>query len=142
MTVCDGWDTHSKNFEGLQSELLPMVDQSLSALLDDLDQRGRLEETLVLCLGEFGRTPEDQRQRRARPLGALLDDIRRRRRPAHRPGDRRVGQDRRLSHDRANSPVDIHATMYHALGIEPASASFPTRSAARSPFARATSSGN
>src|SRR4029077_3213263 len=40
MTICDGWDTHSKNFHALQSELLPMVDQSLSALLDDLQQRG------------------------------------------------------------------------------------------------------
>ena len=43
MTVCDGWDTHTKNFEDLESELLPMLDQSLSALLEDLDQRGRLE---------------------------------------------------------------------------------------------------
>src|SRR5258708_31561768 len=58
MTVCDGWDTHSKNFEGLQSELLPMVDQGLSALLDDLDSRGRLDDTLILCLGEFGRSEE------------------------------------------------------------------------------------
>ena len=37
MTICDGWDTHAKNFEALQGELLPMLDQSLSALLEDLD---------------------------------------------------------------------------------------------------------
>ena len=57
MTVCDGWDPHSKNFEGLKDELLPMLDQGLSALLEDLDQRGLLEETLVVVMGEFGRTP-------------------------------------------------------------------------------------
>src|SRR6185436_14252765 len=57
MTICDGWDTHSKNFEALQSELLPMVDQSLSALLEDLRERGLLDQTLVVMMGEFGRTP-------------------------------------------------------------------------------------
>ncbi len=58
MTVCDGWDTHSKNFEALAGELLPMLDQSLSALLDDLAARGTLDETLVIVMGEFGRTPK------------------------------------------------------------------------------------
>src|SRR5207248_4277759 len=57
MTVCDGWDTHSKQFPALENELLPMVDQSLSALIDDLDQRGRLDDTLIVMMGEFGRTP-------------------------------------------------------------------------------------
>ena len=47
-----------ENFEALQTELLPMVDQSVSALLEDLDARGRLNETLVVCQGEFGRTPK------------------------------------------------------------------------------------
>src|SRR5262249_10554587 len=57
MTVCDGWDTHSRNFPALQSELLPMLDQGLSALLEDLDARGLLDQTLVMVMGEFGRTP-------------------------------------------------------------------------------------
>src|SRR5205823_6165104 len=57
MTICDGWDTHSKNFEALQTELLPMVDQILSAFLDDLEQRGLLGQTVVAVLGVFGRTP-------------------------------------------------------------------------------------
>jgi hypothetical protein len=57
MTICDGWDTHSKNFEGLQTELLPMLDQGLSALIEDLEQHGRLKQTLV-AWGEFGRTPK------------------------------------------------------------------------------------
>ena len=63
MTVCDGWDTHSKYFEALQSELLPMVDQSLSALLEDLEQRGLLGQTLVVVMGEFGRTPKINAQK-------------------------------------------------------------------------------
>ncbi|MEX2558587.1 MAG: DUF1501 domain-containing protein, partial [Pirellulales bacterium] len=57
MTRCDGWDTHAKNFEGLKDELLPLVDQGVSALLEDLEGRGLLDETCVLMMGEFGRTP-------------------------------------------------------------------------------------
>src|SRR5262245_15067528 len=58
MTVCDGWDTHSKNFAALQGELLPLLDQGMSALLEDLDSRGLLAQTVVACFGEFGRTPK------------------------------------------------------------------------------------
>lgn len=57
MTKCDGWDTHKKNFECLEKELLPMLDGGLSVLLDDLADRGLLDETLVVTMGEFGRTP-------------------------------------------------------------------------------------
>ena len=52
-----GWDNHNDIFEGLKQHLLPRFDQSFSALVDDLDQRGMLAETLVICLGEFGRAP-------------------------------------------------------------------------------------
>ena len=62
MTLCDGWDLHSKNFEGLKDELLPMLDQGLSALIQDLRQRGLFEETLVVVMGEFGRTPRINKQ--------------------------------------------------------------------------------
>lgn len=51
-----GWDTHKKHFVRF-SEMLPELDQALSALLADLDQKGLLESTIVLCGGEFGRTP-------------------------------------------------------------------------------------
>lgn len=57
MTKCDGWDTHKNNFNCCRDELLPMLDQGLAALLDDLSDRGLLDETLVVCMGEFGRTP-------------------------------------------------------------------------------------
>ncbi|HVX63444.1 MAG TPA: DUF1501 domain-containing protein [Pirellulales bacterium] len=52
-----GWDTHDNNFNRLKDKLLPALDRSWSALLEDLCQRGLLETTVVLCAGEFGRTP-------------------------------------------------------------------------------------
>lgn len=52
-----GWDTHNDIFHALQHHLLPRFDEGLSALIEDLDDRGLLDETLVLCMGEFGRAP-------------------------------------------------------------------------------------
>ena len=52
------WDTHSNHFPRLRNYLLPVFDQSYSALITDLDDRGLLEETLVLCTSEHGRTPQ------------------------------------------------------------------------------------
>ncbi|WP_435021798.1 DUF1501 domain-containing protein [Tundrisphaera sp. TA3] len=52
-----GWDTHSDNFRTLRDRLLPMLDKALSALVLDLESRGLLDETIVVCAGEFGRTP-------------------------------------------------------------------------------------
>jgi hypothetical protein len=52
------WDTHSDSFNRLQRYLLPAFDQALSALLEDLAARGLLDETLVISMGEFGRTPK------------------------------------------------------------------------------------
>src|SRR5262249_55282958 len=51
------WDTHAATEKHLRDELAPVLDQSLSALLEDLDQRGLLQSTVVLVTGEFGRTP-------------------------------------------------------------------------------------
>ena len=54
----NAWDAcHSKNDAYNRDELVPVLDQSLSALVDDLRQRGLLESTIVLVMGEFGRTP-------------------------------------------------------------------------------------
>jgi hypothetical protein len=52
------WDTHANNFTSLKNSLLPPFDRGFSALLEDLAERGLLDETLVVCLGEFGRTPK------------------------------------------------------------------------------------
>jgi hypothetical protein len=51
------WDTHQNNFPHLRERLMPPTDAAMSALLADLDARGMLDDTLVLCMGEFGRTP-------------------------------------------------------------------------------------
>lgn len=52
-----GWDTHKKHFQRMNS-MLPNLDRALSALIADLDARGLLESTIVVCGGEFGRTPQ------------------------------------------------------------------------------------
>ena len=52
-----GWDTHIYNFELLQDRHCPIFDRAFSALIDDMTDRGLLDETLVIAMGEFGRTP-------------------------------------------------------------------------------------
>src|SRR5262249_15604283 len=52
-----GWDTHGDNFRALRDRLLPPLDRALTALIRDLNARGLLDETIVVCAGEFGRTP-------------------------------------------------------------------------------------
>lgn len=119
MTVCDGWDTHSKNFPALKDELLPMVDQSVSALLDDLHQRGLLDQTLVVMMGEFGRTPKINKDGGRDHWGSCQSVL-------LAGGGIRGGQVRGAS-DKIGAyptsdpvdPVDIHATMFHCLGLDP-----------------------
>ncbi len=79
------WDNHNDIFPKLKDRLLPPLDRGVSALLDDLEATGLLSETLVMMLGEFGRTGV-----------LLLRSVRGRRRP-RRPSDRPFRQDRRLS---------------------------------------------
>jgi len=52
------WDTHYNNFSSLRKQLLPQFDRAIAALMDDMHARGLLEETLVVMMGEFGRTPK------------------------------------------------------------------------------------
>ena len=65
----DAWDTHTKNFSILKENKLPHFDQTFTALLDDLDRDGLLDETLVVVMSEMGRTPQDQRHRPAAITG-------------------------------------------------------------------------
>jgi len=58
MGIVQSWDTHVDHFPRLKNNLLPPTDRGVSALLDDLADRGRLEDTLVIVVGEFGRTPQ------------------------------------------------------------------------------------
>lgn len=119
MTRCDGWDTHSGNFAALESELLPMLDQGLSALLEDLDQRGRLGETLVVCQGEFGRTPKINANAGRDHWGDCSTTL-------LAGGGIRGGQvygqsDRQAAFPLSHrvDPADIQATIYQRLGIDP-----------------------
>lgn len=54
----EGWDTHEASFRNLKNFLLPPTDRAVSALIEDLDQRGILDDTLIVMAGEFGRTPK------------------------------------------------------------------------------------
>jgi hypothetical protein len=57
-TPVGSWDTHSRHFRDMKDSLCPTLDQAFAALVADLDQRGLLEQTLVLATAEFGRTPK------------------------------------------------------------------------------------
>lgn len=113
----DHWDTHGNNFNRLKRDLLPPFDRGVSALLRDLDQRGRLDDTLVVMLTDFGRTP--------RVNGGAGRD--------HYPnaysiffagggirGGQVYGSSDRLGaepRDLPTGPADVHATIFQALGI-------------------------
>jgi hypothetical protein len=117
-----GWDTHENNFRHLRNQL-PQLDQGLSALLDDLHDRGLLKDVTVVLWGEFGRTPKVNdkagRDHWPRVAAAFLagGGIR---------GGRVVGQSDRHAAE-AVSPVHIHqvhATLYRNLGIDVATTQF------------------
>lgn len=112
------WDTHGENEKNLRETLAPMLDQSLSALLEDLDQRGLLASTVVLVTGEFGRTPaiNPARGRDHWPDcwslvvgGGGIE------------GGRIVGASDERGAYVAETPVsigDLYATIYKAMGID------------------------
>jgi uncharacterized protein (DUF1501 family) len=112
------WDTHQDNFNGLKHRLMPPADQGFSALLEDLEQRGLLGETLVVWAGEFGRAPRIQKAGREHHPGcysAVLagGGVR---------GGQVYGRSDRLAGSPAENPVspsDLTATIYHALGVAP-----------------------
>lgn len=117
MTKCDGWDTHKQNFKCLQGELLPMLDQSLSALIDDLDQRGRLNETLVKCMGEFGRTPKINKAAGRDHWGHCSSVIMA---GGGVRGGQVIGASDKIAgypKDFPIDPADVQASTYHALGM-------------------------
>jgi hypothetical protein len=58
MGIVQSWDTHVNHFPRCRSELLPTTDRGVSALIDDLTGRGQLDDTLIIVVGEFGRTPK------------------------------------------------------------------------------------
>jgi uncharacterized protein (DUF1501 family) len=111
------WDTHSDNFQTLKNTNLPQYDQALATLVEDLSDRGRSEHVLVVCYGEFGRTPRvnDAAGRDHWP-GAMSVVL--------AGGGLKMGQvvgstDSKAEYPKTRpfGPQDILATMYHALGI-------------------------
>jgi len=120
------WDTHSGNFKRLKGELLPPLDQGVSALLQDLASTGRLAETLVIVAGEFGRTPRigtstgnvngpDGRDHWSKCFSVAFAG-------AGVRGGQLIGQSDRIGAypaSRPYGPGDFATTIYKALGIDP-----------------------
>lgn len=117
-----GWDTHQNHYPRLKQYLLPGFDRAYAALIRDLDQRGLLDETLVICMGEHGRTPQID----SKPAGAARHHWSR----AYSatlagggvPRGAVVGRSDALGADVLETPIspkDIHATTFHLLGLDP-----------------------
>jgi hypothetical protein len=119
------WDNHADIFPTLKNRLLPPLDQAVAALLDDLEATGHLERTLVLLLGEFGRAPKITIQPGSKRPGrdhwapcffGLFAG-------AGVRGGQVIGKSDKVGAYPATtpySPDDVGATVYHALGIDPA----------------------
>jgi len=122
-----GWDTHNDIFYALKNHLMPRFDESFSALIEDLDDRGLLDETLVVCMGEFGRAPRVALEPRfagstpGRKHWASGYSI-----VVAGAGVQRgavIGASDRMGASPVTErygPWDIAATIYSALGIDPA----------------------
>ncbi len=114
-----GWDTHEKHNESLKGWLMPPMDRTYSALIEDLEQRGLLDETLVAWVAEFGHTPKFN-GRAGRDHWGRVFSI------ALAGGGIRGGvvvgkTDRQAGEPIADAlrPADYLATIYHCLGFEP-----------------------
>lgn len=113
------WDTHFDHFRLYDSHLLPEFDRSLSALLEDLEQRGLLCETLVIVMGEFGRTPTINaadgggRDHWSKAYSVLLAGGGIRGGQVYGATDAHAAEVK----DRPVRPDDLSATVFHALGI-------------------------
>ncbi len=114
-----GWDTHGMNFVNLKTKLLPQLDQTLSALIADLDQRGLLDSTIVMCAGEFGRTPKINpkagRDHWARSMACVLAGGGIKRGYVHGSTD----ASGMAPATEAVTPDDVASTVFQQLGIDP-----------------------
>lgn len=115
-----GWDHHRSIFSGLKKHM-PPLDQGVSALISDLDERGLLDSTLVVVLGEFGRTPkinkDGGRDHWPHAMSVMLAG-------AGVPRGQIVGatdRDGAYASDNRYSPEDFAASLYAKLGVDPKS---------------------
>jgi hypothetical protein len=113
------WDTHAQNADRLQDSLCPMFDVTFDALMTDLADRGLLQETLVVVIGEFGRTPRINKQGGRDHWGHVFSmalagaGIR---------GGQVIGASDKNGAYPVSSPIrggDLTATIFHLLGIDP-----------------------
>jgi hypothetical protein len=121
VTVAKGWlnwDTHGRNFTTLEKTLLPELDMAYSALLEDLAARGMLESTLVVLMGEFGRTPKINsdagRDHWSKAFSIVLSG-------AGVIGGRILGSTDATGSEVKDDPVhveDLTATIYERVGID------------------------
>jgi len=118
----DAWDTHYGHFPRMINQLLPPFDRAYSGLILDLEQRGLLDDTLVVCLSEHGRTPKldshvegGGRDHWSRAYSAIFAGGGIARGNVVGATDHQAGD----VTDRPVSPKDLLATMYHLLGIDP-----------------------
>ncbi|MDB5171369.1 MAG: hypothetical protein JWN51_142 [Phycisphaerales bacterium] len=114
-----GWDHHTKIFTSYKGSSVKNLDQGVAALITDLSQRGLLDKTLVLCLGEFGRTPKVNkdagRDHWPHAMSILAAG-------AGIPGGQIVGATDSKGYyacDNVHSPEDFAASLYTKLGIDP-----------------------
>lgn len=115
----DNWDAHADVFNRLKNELLPPADRALSALVEDLEMRGLLESTLVVSMGEFGRTPRVNasagRDHWPNCFSAILAG-------GGVNGGAILGSSDKLGaypETDAVSPADLAATMFWRFGLDP-----------------------
>lgn len=115
----DAWDTHHKNFQILKNNKLPGFDQTMSALMADLQARGMLDETLICVTSEMGRTPRVNgnagRDHWTNCYGSLLAGA------GIRGGTVYGASDSQAAYvkDKPARPADLCATIYRCLGIDP-----------------------
>jgi uncharacterized protein (DUF1501 family) len=114
------WDTHENQFLKMRNGLLPTLEGALPALIADLDERGLLPETVVYCVGEFGRTPrvnaQAGRDHWPQAMAALVAGGGFRRGHVYGATDRHGT----APSEGSCTPADVAATVFHLLGFPPA----------------------
>ena len=119
MGPVQNWDSHQAIFSTLKGRLLSPLDQAVAALLDDLESSGRLADTMVILLGEFGRTPKINKEGGRDHWGPCFTGLFA---GAGVQGGKVIGRTDNIAaypDSAAYSPDDIGATIYTALGLEP-----------------------
>lgn len=114
------WDTHANNFGQLKNRLIPQVDRPIASLLQDLQDRGLLEDTLVVWNSEFGRTPKVNNNQGGRDHWGKCNTVWMA--GAGIPGGNVYGKSDSIASspdENPISPADFSATIYHLLGLDP-----------------------